>query len=94
MTRPVLFDSSLITSAGTAATTAAVEAESPFLSAWWRPFESEAAGAPGGVADDEPLEVNAATEDVDLVMPLGSGLDVDPLLGEDAMVTSGDLGGC
>jgi hypothetical protein len=93
LTSPVLFDSSLITSAGTAATTALEE--SPFLSVW-RPLESEAV-AGGIVVVEDPLEVNAATEDVDLVIPLDSGLaDDDPLLaGEvDAMVTSGDLGGC
>ena len=93
LTSPVLFDSSLTTSAGTAATTALVE--SPFLSAW-RPFECEVVA--GGIVVDEPLEVNAAPEDVDLVIPLDSGFaGDDPLLGETevaAMVTSGDLGGC
>ena len=49
-----------------------------------------------GIVAEEPLEVNAAPEDVDLVIPLDSGVaDDDPLLGEvAAMVTSGDLGGC
>ena len=92
MTSPVLLDSSLTTSAGTAATTALVE--SPFLSEW-RPFESEAVA--GGIVVEDPLEVNAATEDVDLVIPLEDSRldDDDPLLGEvAAMVTSGDLGGC
>ena len=93
MTSPVLFDSSLTTSAGTAATTTLVE--SPFLSAW-RPFECEVVA--GGIVVEEPLEVNAAPEDVDLVIPLDSGFaGDDPLLGETEvaeMVTSGDLGGC
>ena len=77
LTSPVLLLSSFVISAGTAITA------SPLLE--WRPLESEA----GGV---DPFDVNAAPEDVDLVIPLGGSMTVaDPLL-EDA-TASGDLGG-